>query len=200
MGSFSLATLKDRSRPLIERASNSLRNLSTREQLMLFGVIALGCIVSIMWVHGAITGAFTAQRARLTQAENSARLVSATAQLHLRLRARRDLVESRVRRVELPEGAFSFLEGLVKRSFGENAQFKIDDQPPKPFGPNFEQTFFTVTSSSPQLESMVTFLRELLYGERPVIVSRVEVSKNDARGVFDIEVDVSAFRRRAGVS
>lgn len=169
--------------------------LTQREKVII--VVATGVAISMLLyqVYEPIRRVFHDQTDQLAALESSMKTVAPGIERYVKLRARRDGIEEEYREVEFKEGALSHLENLVRNKAGITAGFTIKDNPPKEFGGNYEQTLFNIKFTTTNLETLIDFLKELTYGAKPLVVSKVDIQKSKFADRLEVDIDASSIRR-----
>jgi hypothetical protein len=191
-----LPTLSPQLTELREKTVRYLKNLTLRERAIiaiLFGGLAVFGLYDLVTRVQAV---FEEQQGRLAEAENATTKVSELLGRYVKLKAHRDAIEREYRGVEIKEGVYAHLENLVRTKLGITAGFTIKDNPAKDIGRNFEQTTYLITFEVPALEPLVELLRELVNGTRPLLLSRLEVSKTSRGDKLKVELDVVSIKEK----
>lgn len=169
--------------------------LTQREKAIIVLAVSVALFMLCYQIYEPIRRVFREQADQLVALEGSMKTVAPGIERYVKLRARRDGIEEEYKEVEFKEGALSHLENLVKGKAGVTAGFTIKDNPPKEFGGNYEQTLFNIKFTTTNLESLVEFLRELTYGAKPLVVSKVDIQKSKFADRLEVDVDASSIRR-----
>ena len=181
---------------------NTLRGrfaqLSQRERLLVLGAAVIGGILVLAYFAGPVTTAFRQQSAAITRARMDASTLPAVARRYLEIKARRAAIENRFKQVEFREGTvLSHLEQLIRDKAQIPAkEFNIRQGEARDFGKDYEQTPFTVKFSTTNLAALVEFLKELVEGSKPMILSRLDVTRRRGSNRLDVEMDASAIKHK----
>lgn len=189
------ALIRSKLAPLTERAQTYYRGLTTREQQILVGcgLVVIIAILGTAWT--AVQEAFDSQSARITQVEMQLSKLGSEIEQYSKWKQRKDSIEERFRQVEIKEGVSSHLETLLRTKAEISRGFSIKDLGVKEFGKEYKQESYTVTFSTANLPALVTFLKELLYGARPVVLGRLDLDMPAHRSALDVRVEVAAIRK-----
>ncbi len=185
-------------RPHIERVLTLYRGLSPREKnLLLIGTAVMFLIVAMIVVR-PISSRFNEQSLRLAAASADAAAIRDEMVRYLRLKQRRAEVEQEFKSVEIKEGALSYIEGLLRSKAGiDQGAFTIKDQPPKPFGTEYQQTSFSVSFTTTDYPHLIDFLQELVDGPKPLMVKKLDLKKSRSGDKLEVELEVSSIAKEA---
>lgn len=178
-------------RPLVAKLS------SGEKRLILIGLFVIAMLGGYS-VFTPITDAFYRQEAELKALTEAERNVVSHLERYQKLIAKKSGVEQRYKELEFKEGEVSFLEKLVqdkaKIPFG---RYTIRPGKDQDFGRAFKLLQFSVKFDTSSLESLIAFLTELVQGDRPLIVSRLDIRKNPVTNLLGVELDVKSIRQRS---
>jgi len=180
---------------VLGKTQKQLASLSRREQMLITLAVVVAGIMGIYSIYEPISDAFDHQAIALAEAQGRSKSIPGTLEKYLKLKARRDAIESRYRKVEFEEGALSHLENLIRAKALVSSGFTIKDSAPRPFGGNYEQVPFSVRFSTSNLETLVDFLNEVVHGSRPLILGRLALQKSRVGDRLEVELDVSNLRK-----
>ncbi len=169
--------------------------LTQREKVIIVVAATVSVFMLSYQIYEPIRRLCREQTEQMVALESSMKTVAPGIERYVKLRARRDSIEEEYREVEFKEGALSHLENLVRNKAGITAGFTIKDNPPKEFGGNYEQTLFNIKFTTTNLETLVEFLKELTYGAKPLVVSKVDIQKSKFADRLEVDVDASSIRR-----
>ena len=186
---------KAQSSAFLGKLLDSFRKLSRREQGLVGGAFAVLLVVVGYLVYEPIQDSFDHQALALTEARGRTKTVGGTLERYLKLKAKRDSIESRYREVEFKEGALSHLENLIRTKAMVNSGFNIKDSPPRPFGGSYEQVPFSVHFQTSNLDSLIDFLREVVHGPRPLILGKIDLQRSRLGDRLDVDLDISSLRK-----
>lgn len=168
--------------------------LSARERIIL---AALGLFVGgmIAWSgYEQASDIVADQSTRLEKAHETLDSTAGSLERYVKLKARRDMIEREYRGVEIKEGVYAHLENLIRTKLGLSSGFTIKDSPPKNMGGNFDQTTFTVKFTTPTLQPLVDFLKEVTHGQRPLLLSSLDAVKSRRGDVLEVTIEVVSIR------
>lgn len=174
--------------------------LSPRERGVLAGLgVVIVCIVG--WsIYEPTRDLFADQRTRLERTTEAVRTSSTSLERYVKLKARRDMIEREYRGVEIKEGVYAHLENLIRTKLGLSSGFTIKDSSPKSMGGNFEQITYSMKFSTPTLQPLVDLLKEVVHGERPLLLSSLDVVKRPRGDTLDVTIEVVSIREASGAS
>ena len=172
--------------------------LSARERLLVLAAPLIGILLLLFYMSGPVATAFRRQSAAISKARMDISTLPAVAKRYLEIKARRAAIESRFRQVEFREGtALSHLEQLIRDKAQIPAkEFNIRQGEARDFGRDYQQTPFTVKFSTSNLAALVEFLKELSEGAKPMILSRLDVTRRRGVNRLDVEMDASAIKHK----
>ncbi|RMG43388.1 MAG: hypothetical protein D6719_03845 [Candidatus Dadabacteria bacterium] len=171
--------------------------LSQRERIIIALLAITVVIIALSYLAPPIQQAFSAQQRELKKLEVEIKALPRLTERYLRLKARRNEIESSYHAVELKEGALSHLEKLVTSVAGVSSGFNIKDLPVRKFGGAYEQAPFIVKFKTDDLKKLVKFLEEIVNGPKPLILSRIIINKLRNYSKLDVEIGVSSIRESA---
>jgi len=187
--------LRKHIQPLIDKARTAYNGFSSREQFLLLGGSAALALILLMAIIRPIQDLFSEQAINLAQAEQNVRDMAASINRYQRLVQRRNEIEKDFQSVEIKQGA-SHLEGLLRDRAGiERGSFNIKEQNPKPFGNNYQQTFFSVTFATTDYARLIDFFQELVDGAKPLMVKRLDIKRSRSGDRLDVTLEVSSITR-----
>ena len=176
-------------RPLIAKLSSS-------EKRLIGLAVTVMCGLALYSVFTPVSEAFARQRAELEALIKAEEGVLPHLERYQKLSAKKQGVEQRYKELEFKEGEVSFLEKLVqeraKIAFGK---YTIRPGKEQPFGKSFKLLQFSVKFDTTSLETLIAFLSELVQGERPLIISRLDIKKNAVTNVLAVDLDVRSIRQ-----
>lgn len=182
-----------------QRAEEWFRKLTAREILLIVGALVIGLVMGIVVIVEEVRATFADQQRRLALLQEAINNIPARLETHARLKARRQAIEQQFRMVEMREGALSYLENLIKTKAGvPSGAFTIKDFPSRSFGKDFEQTPYSVKFTTSNLSTLIEFLRELVHGEQPFLVSKLDLRMARNNEALEVELEVSSIRRVRG--
>lgn len=180
---------------LWQRATSEYARFSARERALVIAATSTVFIIASYLVYEPIANAFSGQAMAIADAEQNVKRISLELERYAKYETRRREIESRYKEVEIKEGALSYLETLLKEKGGVRSGFTIKDSPGREFGGDFEQVSFSVKFSTTDYERLLQFLKELVYGARPLILSKLDVQMNRRQTALDVDLEVSTIRR-----
>lgn len=194
-GYVSKMVFPERVQALWDRAVGEYKRFSPRERNLVLAAFATVVLIGTYLVYEPVAEAFSSQAIAIADAEQSVKRLSLELERYGKFESRRREIENRYKEVEIKEGAFSYLETLLREKAGVNAGFNIKDTPGRAFGGDFEQVTFLVKFSTTDYERLLQFLKELVYGARPLILGKLDVQMNRRQTALDVDLEVSTIRR-----
>ncbi len=170
------------------------RKLSGRERGIIGLLVVVAAGMGLWGIYEPIARRFDDQWTRLEKTLETVQTSSASLERYLKLKSRRDMIEREYRGVEIKEGAYAHIENLIRTKLGLSTGFTIKDSSPKSMGGNFEQITYTVKFPIPALQPLVDLLKEITTGERPLLLSSLEVVKNRRGDSLDVTFEVVSIR------
>jgi Flp pilus assembly pilin Flp len=181
--------------PLYRNLYAKFHALTLREKAIIAVAVAVAIAMLLYRIYEPINRIFTSQNDRIATLEAQLKALPPSIERYAKLKARRDAIEEEYKSVDFKEGALSYLENLVRNTDGVQPGFTIKDNPPKEFGGNYEQTLFQIKFISTNLESLVNFLKEVIHGSRPLIISKIDIQKSKYADRLEVDIDASSIRR-----
>jgi hypothetical protein len=182
----------------IAALSTQYKNLSSRERSIIGVLVVIAGLMGAWGIYEPVAERFREQWGRLEKTLETVKTSSASLERYTKLKARRDMIEREYRGVEIKEGAYAHLENLIRTKLGLSGGFTIKDSSPKSMGGNFEQITYTVKFSTPTLQPMVDLLKEVVNGQRPLLLSSLEVVKTRRGDSLDATFEVVSIRESSG--
>jgi len=172
--------------------------LSRRERFILAGLGGVVVFIAAWGVYEPTRDLFADQRLRLEKTLEAVQTSSSSLERYVKLKARRDLIEREYRGVEIKEGVYAHLENLIRTKLGLSSGFTIKDTPPKSMGGNFEQITYSMKFTTPTLQPIVDLLKEVVHGQRPLLLSSLDIVKRPRGDTLDVSIDVVSIREATG--
>lgn len=190
-------TYKAKIYELYQGAALQVHRLSGREK-MAFSVLALFLAVVLSYaIYQPLTKAFEEQAHRLEEAGRDMQDVTVALDRYFKLKRQKELIEGRFKEIEMDEGVRSLLVNIIESKAGiPNGQYEINSSDAREFGSGYEETPFRIKFTTVDYTRLVGFLTEIVSGQKPLILTRLEIRKRSSPdGSLDINLDVSAIRR-----
>lgn len=179
-------------------ATGEYAKLSRRERLILAGLGGVVVFMASWGIYEPTRDLFADQRLRLEKTVEAVQTSSSSLERYVKLKARRDLIEREYRGVEIKEGVYAHLENLIRTKLGLSSGFTIKDSPPKGMGGNFEQITYSMKFTTPTLQPIVDLLKEVVHGQRPLLLSSLDIVKRPRGDTLDVSIDVVSIREASG--
>lgn len=195
---MSSSLLPGSTRKYLTLVQDQVARLSRRERLFLLGAGLLVAFLLLLYISGPLTTAFRRQSAELAKARMDAATLPGVARRYLEIRARRAGIENRYKQVEFRDGTvLSHLEKLIREKAEiPSKEFNIRQGEARDFGRDYQQTPFTVKFSTAKVPSLVEFLKELVEGPKPMVLSRLDITRRRGSNRLDVEIDASAIKHK----
>lgn len=173
-----------------------LRSLSARERLLIVGGVLIISLAVVINLAQVVVTTYQDQSLEITAAETDMETAKSLLRAQTRLIQQRNILEERYRKIEFREGPLSYIEGLItdKLSLPSN-KFSINPKPPQPFGREFEQSTFNLKFRVNSLEKLVNFLSSLNSKDKPMIISKLDMSKSADGNNLDVSLEVSCIHK-----
>jgi hypothetical protein len=177
--------------------------LSKREQSLFTLLGIVGAVVIFALIKNAYTSTielFENQSVTLIDFEDK---INTRIPLEVRIfqqhRLSRELIEKKYKQVELREGTLSYLESLYKQVITDGqGGFKIDDsRPAQPFGVDYEKIPFALNFNVQNLEKLTLFLKELINGKQPFLITKLSIDK--VYSGLDVTIDIVSITKKGSV-
>ncbi|MBX7137274.1 MAG: hypothetical protein K1X83_04750 [Oligoflexia bacterium] len=179
----------------IKQAKDYLAAMSGREKLL----IGVGLIVllglALVQIYGSISAGFSSQSVEITRLERDLNDLSTLLDRYTKVKSRRDAIENQYKSVEINEGVYSHLENLIKKFALVDSGFTISENPQLKFGGNYLQLPFVVKFTTTNLKALVDFLKQIVEGPKPLVISRLNLTRSRGRDSLDVELEVSSIKR-----
>jgi len=191
-----IETIKSRFREVRQRLTKQVQRLSGREKILVSSLAALAVILLAYAVYGPLSSAFSAQAARLEETVTRMQEVGIALETYFKLNAKKEAIESRFKEVEMEEGVSPFLAKLIENSAGVVSGYEIKPSRTRSFGKFYEENSFVIKFTTVDYERLMTFLNELVYGQKPMILTRLEiVRRKTGDNSLSVTLNVSAISR-----
>ena len=178
------------------KASQWFSSLSQREKglTVVAGLIAAMFLFSSLYTP--IAEAFSNQEVQFETSKSSLRDTPRLLRDYLRLTRKRDAIEKRYKEVSFPEGALAHLEKLLlNKAKIPQGQFNIGEKT-QPFGPEYEQEVYTIKFRTTSLSNLADLLKEITKGDKPLLLSRLDLTKSYSGDRVDVDMDVSSLIKK----
>lgn len=165
----------------IENLKQKFLNLSSREQVMVLGTLALCLFYILNFAFNNVTKLSQKQEERLKIAERDLNAMPNVVERHMSLKFRQKAAEKEFENIKLSDGALAHLENLIQEVAGISDGYLIKDKAPQKFSDKYQQLPFQVTFNTTDFEKLIDFLMELENGEKPLILSSLNLTKSGGR-------------------
>ncbi len=173
-----------------------IAKLNPNELRLILLAAAVLIFIGIYSVYNPIMEAFAKQNAELAALSEAETNIVPLLERYQKLIVKKSAAEQRYKELEFKEGEVSFLEKLVqeraKIPFG---RYTIRPGKEQDFGKAFKLLQFSVKFDTSALDTLISFLSEVVQGERPLIISRLDLKKNPVTNVLSVDIDVRSIRQ-----
>lgn len=174
-----------------------LGRMSMRERALMGAAVFVGLVILSYNAIEKTAAEFAELGLQIKQAQSDVELLPANLSKYTELKAKHDAIKSLYEGIEIQEGALSYLEKLIRDKAGlPSGQFNISDPPPRPFGKEYDQLPFLIKFSTVDFKGFIEFLKELVEGQKPFIISRLDLNRRRGSDRLEIELEVSSIRRK----
>jgi hypothetical protein len=186
---------------ILEATSKFNEYYSTRSErekyLIIGGGITLIVLLAYSFIYTPIIELIDEQKQAIELAEREIKALPFVIARYDKLRQRKAENEKLYSSMNMPEGAMTFLEDLLKNKAGlEASSFSIDPpQPATKITDEYEQQLFRISLKTTDYVKLIEFLEELTYGKKPMIISRLEIRKNEAADSLQASIIVNSIKR-----
>ena len=163
-----------------------------------FVTLILVAFLSYDWIVTPVTKQFKIQKRELAKLRQEYASVPTVLETYLGLSQRRELIEKKYRGVSFEGGVLSHIEKLVVdvAKIENRSDFKIVSKPEKEFGGSYIHEPLRIELTTTSMEDLTNFLGELVRGERPLVLTRLQFKKSNTTSKLAVQLDVSNFRRK----
>ncbi len=172
-----------------------LSNLSQRERVLIMAGLLTAFLMGSYMIYEPISHAFYEQTRTINELERDAKSVALLLERYAKLKAKRVIIESEYRKVEIKEGALSYLENLIKLKTGLSGGFTIREGQAAPLGEGFELASFDIRYEINDLSKIVDLLKEIVHGKQPMILGEIDLRKIGYTDRIAVHLDINSIRR-----
>ncbi len=180
---------------LKRRLREELTKLSGRERGLIAGAIVAILFLVVWQSYEKVRSVFKNQSLKIEAARQDLGDIRERFQRFSALHAKRKAIEEQYKEVEIKDGVRSHLEELLKSKAGVSSGYNIRELTAVEFGGNYEQAPFSLKFTVGSLEGLVDFLKELVQGAHPLVVTELEIKREPIGDKLKVSVDVSSIRR-----
>ena len=168
--------------------------LSSQEKTLILVALLIGVLFIVTPIYEGVDGIFAKQRQKLRTIEGNAKITPKKISEYLALEKRRDEVKERYKKVELKQGVRSHIETLIRTHIGANTNPTIQNLNVKKIGQGYLQEPFKVGFKTDSLKTLSKFLKELVEGPQPLVLSRLVIKRSRSGDKLQISLDTSSIR------
>jgi hypothetical protein len=168
--------------------------LSLREQIAVVIAVTFVLIFGIVKISLPIKEHFVTQTARLEQLRSDLAAVPQVFRQYFRLISTKRQIEERYQQVRRTEGVLSHLERIVREKTQlSQGLFTISELPVQSFGGSYENHAFSVRLRSVGVKETVDLLNEVVNGDEPYLLTRLEIDRRYRSDKLEVTLEVSSI-------
>lgn len=180
-----------------EKVKSSYNALSKRERVLLvLGVV--GVVGIAFYLYGILTvlELFSSQSKRMADVKQALDVTPDMLARYGKLLGRRKEIESFYDKINLKEAPLTHIENLLKtKANATPGSYTVQPRAFPDFAGKYEHTGFIIKFTSSNLDSLVTFLRELTKGQQPMLLTQINIERQISSNTLSVTVEVSGFQR-----
>ncbi|MCB0338549.1 MAG: type II secretion system protein M [Bdellovibrionales bacterium] len=178
-----------------EQVLEYLGKLSTREKRVLISVVALLAVLALYVVADEISTAFDRQARELRILAAQSEQVTEKLTRYKTLVARQRSAEQQFKDVTFEGGVRSYLEKLIQHTGRiQSGQYKITPSRSRKLGENYELEPYNIRFETSNLKLLVNLLEKIPYGDKPLLITQLEIKKSRRSDKLTVSVDVSSIK------
>ncbi|MEX0598778.1 MAG: hypothetical protein WD512_20005 [Candidatus Paceibacterota bacterium] len=172
-------------------------NLSVREKFLAVGGTLVLALILLDALATPLLEKSKAQQLRLKKVQDNLALLPNQLEKYQNLFVRQQKIEKEFQEVSFKGGVLSHLEELIrtKAKVDNPTNYKINPLPEKPFSNDYRQEPFRVELFTTSETDLKNFLNELVNGERPLVLSRIDIKKAPNQSRLIVQLDISNFQK-----
>lgn len=172
--------------------------LLPREKRVVVGGIASLVVVVLYAIIDSAVGHIQAQSAMINAKQLELHDIEEDLLTYAELLKRKDSLEEHYRKIEIQEGVRTLIERLLREKGQVKETPNIRDLPPSSLGAEYEVVQYNVNFTITSMTNLATFLNELAHGEKPVLITQLDIKKNQRTADrVDVQLNVSSIRPKA---
>jgi hypothetical protein len=169
--------------------------LLPREKRIVVGGTASLVVLLIYVIVDAAIGSINQQTIELASSQQKLREVEQDLVTYAQLVKRKEALENHFRTIEIQEGVRTLIERLLREKGEVKETPSIRDLPPSSLGGEYEVVQYSVNFSINSMKSLAAFLQELAHGSKPVLITQLDIKKNQRTADrVDVQLNVSSIR------
>ena len=174
-----------------------LNKLSPRERLLAIGGCLVICFVILDSLASPLLEKSKSQQLLLKKTQDNLALLPNQLEKYQTLYLRQQKIEKEFQEVSFKGGVLSHLEELIrnKAKVDNPNNYKINPLPEVPFSKDYRQEPFRVEIFTTSEADLKNFLNELVNGERPLVLTRIDIKKAPNQTRLIVQLDISNFQK-----
>ncbi|MCB0317170.1 MAG: hypothetical protein KDD56_00330 [Bdellovibrionales bacterium] len=186
--------MNDQINKIKDTLSQQYAKLSAQERSLIIVALILVSLFILAPIYDEIESIFTKQTQKLKTVQANVKLTPKKIAEYLSLKKRRDEVKERYKKVELKQGVRSHIESLISKHIGNDASPTIQNLNLKQIGQGYVQEPFKVNFNASDLKSLSKFLKDLVEGSQPLVLSRLVIRSSRSGERLEVSLDTSSIR------
>ena len=198
-----MSKISEQLKKLQTAALNKAQTLSGREKVMSVLVVLVLAVTGFNKIYTPIAAAFSRQSSDLAQLEMYMTELPYVLAKNKTLETNRQEIEEAYQGVEIAEG-LSHIENVIKEhaELVNSQDYQIREktlaQSQRNFGGNYETKSFNVELKIRSLKGLSSVLKELTSGDKPMILSNLELSKSPSGEMISVIMELSTIQKKTG--
>ena len=192
-----MPALKEQLEKVTSKLIDLWRNFSIREKVMAIGALLVLLGIGTYYIYEPISIIYAKQNLELDRLRSDLKMLPDEVDKYLKMNNRKNEIEAAYKEIELTEGAASHIEQLIKSKaeITDDRNFQIKPLNPKEFGGNYTQEPFRVELKIGSMAKLVDFLNEIVNGDKPLLLAKLDINKNAHGDFLTVEMDVSNIKK-----
>jgi hypothetical protein len=171
--------------------------LPREKRIVVGGSLSLVALLIYVMVDTAV-GHINQQTIELASTQQKLREVEEDLVTYAQLIKRKEALENHFRTIEIQEGVRTLIERLLREKGEVKETPSIRDLPPSSLGGEYEVVQYSVNFSISSMKSLAAFLQELAHGSKPVLITQLDIKKNQRTADrVDVQLNVSSIRPKS---
>ncbi len=185
-------------KPIFVKVTTWYSLLSQRERLI---VLAAVLFLPVFFIYNYILPPFIESldesQSRLEQSYKDLQALPFVANRYNNLLLRQKELEALFAKSDISEGAFSYLEKLVKEKAGiAQGEFVINEESARPFGTRYERVPYKITFKITSHERLIDFLNAITKGDKPLVITSIDLNRSRIGDHIQVMLQISSVRNK----
>lgn len=173
--------------------------LSSREKIGVWVAALVVVYFAFDMIYAPLAASFDKQVFELQKVDQDLKTVTIQLARYRDLKQRFSVIEEQFKKAPPAEGVLSYIDSLLSsKAQLRSGQYSIQPNARRPLGEQFEQLPFTIKFDITDLAALVTFLKELIHGDKPLLVTRLDINKSRRLDKLSVLIDVSSITSNSG--